>query len=124
VNDNTATPHSSSRLRKRLRAVGVIVLLLGLGAASAVYWTGSRAPEGMDGMDDRLLAGPSRAERHQVGLLYGTFGLRVIDMMNGLKDPGAQAVIIAAVSIVIALGCFYIARVSDPDDDTHRRMRQ
>jgi hypothetical protein len=118
VNNHSTNPHASSRLRTRLRAIGAIVLLLGLAGAVAVYWTGSRAPEGMDGMDTRLLTEPSRAELHQVELLYGKFGLRMIEMMNGLKHPGTQAVIIAAVSIVIALGCFYLGRVVNHDDDT------
>jgi hypothetical protein len=115
MNNNSTNPHASSRLRTRLRAIGVIVLLLGLAGAVAVYWMGSLA---MEGTDNRLLAGPSRAELHQVELLYGTFGLRIIEMMNGLKYPGTQAVIIATVSIVIALGCFYLARAMNHDDDT------
>jgi hypothetical protein len=116
VNDHTATPHAaSSRLRVRLRTAGVAVLLLGLVCAGAVYWTGMR---GSEGMDERLLAGPSRAERHQIGLLYGKFGLRLIDLMDGLKDPGTQAVIIAVVSILIAGVCWYLARVLDQDEDT------
>jgi len=118
VNNHTALPHASSRLRAWLRGIGAIVLLLGLVCAGAVYWTGTHGPEGMDGPDERLLEGPSRAERHQVGLLYGKFGLRILDMMNGLKRPGTQAVIVAAVLILIAGGCLYIAHVLDRDDDT------
>lgn len=125
MNNNTAIPHDSSRLRARLRGIGVIVLLLGLTAAGVVYWMGTHGPEGpegIDGTDERLLAGPSRAERHQVGLLYGKFGLRILDMMNGLKRHGTQAVIVAAALILIAGliagGCVYIAHVMDRDDDT------
>jgi len=115
VNNGAPTTQSSSRLRARLRAAGAIVLLLGLTAAGVVYWVGTH---GAEGTDERLLEGPSRAERHQIGLLYGRFGLRIIDLMNGLKDPGAQAVLISVVSIAVAVGCFYLAGMLGRDDDT------
>jgi len=33
-----------------------------------------------------------------------------------LKQPGTQAIIIAAFSVIIASGCFYFARLSDGED--------
>jgi hypothetical protein len=105
-----------------------MVLLLGLAGAGAVYrmgwlgwtvWMGSR---GVEGADDRLLAGPSRAERHQVELLYGKFGLRILEMINALERPGTLAVIVAAVLVLIPgliAGLWWsIAHIVDRHDDT------
>jgi hypothetical protein len=104
---------SPRKRTQRLRAVGVIVLLLGLGAAGAVYEirTHARAPT-----EDELLAGNARAEAHQMGVLYGKMGLLTQELSDDLKQPGTQAGIIAAVSILVAAGCFYVARLSDEDD--------
>jgi hypothetical protein len=49
--------------------------------------------------------------------LYGKSGLLIEEWLDDLKQPGTQATIIAAVSIVVAAGCFYFARLSDDEDE-------
>ena len=93
----------------------MLVLLLGLGGAYAVYRIGTREA---DLTDDALLTGFARAESRQMGIMYGKIGLLMADLMAGLRRPGAQAAIIAAVSILIAGGCFYIAHLVNHHDDT------
>jgi flagellar basal body-associated protein FliL len=93
--------------------IGVTVLLLGLAAAGVVYWMGTHSGEPTE---DELLPGNARAESHQMGLLYGNMGILISQWSDDLKQPGTQAVIIAVVSILIAAGCFYFARLSDEDE--------
>jgi hypothetical protein len=118
VNDKTPDPDPSRKLRARLRQIGVVVLLLGIGSAGIVYWIGIRSA---DSTEDPLLAGyseaQSRAESRQMGLLYGKSGVLIDDLCDDLKRPGTQAAIIAGVSALIAAGCFYLARPLDPDDE-------
>jgi len=120
VDDQTAGPDPSSKQRARLRMIGVIVLLLGLGSAGAVYWLGTRSA---DSSDDPSIAGyadaTSRAESRQMGMLYGKMGVLTEDLCNALKRPGTQAIIIAAISMLIASGCFYFARPSGHGDEKH-----
>ena len=94
----------------RLRRTGVIVLLLGLGGASLLYWQGTRA---RNFSDDPAMLGFNRAEERQMEILYGKQGRLVEEVSQTLKQPGTQAMLIAAVSTVIAAGCFYFARRPD-----------
>jgi len=113
VNDKTSGSHSFSRRQRRLKAIGVVVLLLGIGSACLVYWT--RPP---DLSDDLSMVGYNRAESRQMGQLYGKMGLLIEDWTNDLKQPGTQATLIVATSILIAFGCFYFARLSNDGDMT------
>ena len=118
VNDQTPAPGPSRNQRARLRIIGVVVILLGIGSAGIVYWIGTRSA---DSTEDPLLAGysgaQSRAESRQMGLLYGKSGVLIDDLWNDLKRPGTQAAIIAGVSALIAFGCFYLARPLDSDGE-------
>jgi hypothetical protein len=115
VNDQTAGPNPPRSRPGRLRTIGVTVLLLGLAAAGAVYWIGTHSGEPTE---DELLAGNARAESHQMGVLYGKMGVLVSQWSDDLKQPGTQAVLIAGVSILIAAGCFYFARLLH-DNEPH-----
>jgi hypothetical protein len=64
------------------------------------------------------MVGFNRAESRQMGQLYGKMGLLIEDWTNDLKQPGTQATLIVATSILIAFGCFYFARLSDDVDET------
>ena len=100
---------------KRLRSVGIIVLSLGLTAAGAVYWIRTHAGP----TDDELLAANARAQSRQMGILYGKMGVLTQELAEDLKQPGTQACLIAAVSVLAALGCFYVARLSEEDDTSN-----
>ena len=43
-------------------------------------------------------------------------GLLIEDLSDELKRPGTQAIIIAGAATLVALGCFYFARLLDNDD--------
>ncbi|HVC21258.1 MAG TPA: hypothetical protein VNE16_14380 [Vicinamibacterales bacterium] len=108
MNDNRHDdPTSSLRLRKRLRTIGALVLLVGISGAWLLYWFETRyAGPTMD----QLLPGYAQADARQMGILYGGTGVLMSEGLEQLKRPDTQAIIIAAVSVLIALGCFYVAR--------------
>ena len=113
-NDKNADPHSSSKRAARLRVIGIIVLLLGLGSAGVVYWLGTRSP---DVMDDLSMVGYNKAQMRQMGMLYGKMGPVIEEWFDDLKQPGTQAEIIVVVSILVAAGFFYFARLLGHDDE-------
>jgi hypothetical protein len=112
-NDKPPGPVSSGRRQaRRLRIIGIVVLLAGIAGAGMVYWMGTRSP---DFSNDPTMAGYNRAETQQLGILYGKQGVLIQEWSDDLKQPGTQAIIIAVVSAIIASGCFYFARLSDDD---------
>ncbi|HUZ07915.1 MAG TPA: hypothetical protein VMV89_10565 [Candidatus Paceibacterota bacterium] len=116
MNDKTGNSVSPSRRRaRRLRIVGIIVLVLGIAGAGIVYWMGMRDA---DLSGDLSMVGFNKSEERQMAILYGKSGELIEDWSNDLKQPGTQAVSIAAFSVIIASGCFYFARLSDDDDAT------
>ncbi|HKW28475.1 MAG TPA: hypothetical protein VJT54_04005 [Verrucomicrobiae bacterium] len=114
ANHQTADAHPPSPHSKRLRVMGAVVLLLGLAGAGAVYWVRTHTGEPTE---DELLAGNTRAEVHQMGVLYGKMGLITQELSDDLKQPGTQACIIAIISILIAAVCFYFARLEDDEHE-------
>ena len=114
VNDEKTSPDSSSKRAARFRMIGLIVLLLGIGGAGLVYWLGTRSA---NVMDDLSMVGFNKARTRQMGMLYGKMGPVIEEWFDDLKQPGTQATIIAAVSTLIATGCFYFARLLVQGDE-------
>jgi flagellar basal body-associated protein FliL len=115
VNDQTTGPRPARKRPERLRIIGVVILLVGLVAAGAVYWVGTHSSEPSE---DELLPGNAKAESRQMEILYGKLGLLTMELSDDLKQPGPQACIIATISILAAAACFYVARLSDDDSET------
>jgi predicted TIM-barrel enzyme len=107
--DQKALTDSASlhREKARLRLIGIIVLVLGLSIAGLVYWRGTRSA---DARVEQYEQAQARAESRQMQMLYGTSGGLMEDFLNALKRPGNQALIIAAITGLIAGGCFYLGR--------------
>jgi hypothetical protein len=91
------------------------MLALGVIGAGVIYWLGTRAA---DLSDDLSMVAYNKPEERQMEILYGKQGELIEDWSNDLKQPGTQAFIIAAVSVIIASGCFYFAKLLDDDDAT------
>ena len=87
--------------------LAILVLAAGLISAGLVYWLGNRAGNArLDQYEEARI----RAETRQMQILYGTSGGLTEDLTNALRRPGAQALLIAVVSGMIAAGCFYLGR--------------
>lgn len=115
ANNSQNGPVRSDQRRGRLRLIGVSVLLAGLAGAGMVYWLGTRSP---DLSDDLSMVGYNRAERRQMGQLYGKMGTFIEDWSDDLKRPGNQAALIAGFAVVVAAGCFYFARLLGDENRT------
>ncbi|HLP78770.1 MAG TPA: hypothetical protein VK327_17850 [Candidatus Paceibacterota bacterium] len=92
--------------QRRLRVLGVLILLFGISGAGFVYWHGNRSAEVMD---DFSTVGFNKARTRQMAILFGKSGLMVQDLSDHLRDPGVQAGIILTVALVASAGCFYFA---------------
>ena len=113
TNNKPANPVALARRQaRRLRLIGGIVLLLGIGIAGVVYWLGTRSP---DLSGDLSMVGYDKAAERQMGMLYGKQGELIEDLTNGLKQPGTQAILIIVTVALVAGGCFYFARLRDHD---------
>ena len=106
-------PTALNREKTRLRLIGIIALAVALVTAGLVYWLGTRAENaGVDQYRDAV----TRSESRQMQMLYGTSGGVLDDILNGLKHPGNQAILILAIGGIIAAGCFYLGRPLPEDD--------
>jgi hypothetical protein len=100
---------ATARRRGRRYRIGAgVILLLGAISAGLVYWLGSR---GQGSLDDPSMIGFNRATDHQMAYLYGKQGELVEDLIDLLKQPGTQAVLIVVATALIAAGCFFFARM-------------
>ena len=88
------------------------MLLLGFVGGAEVYRRGLLAS---DLMGDPEMIGFDRAERRQMLLLYGTQGKMIMELENALSLPENQAIIILVVSVLVAGGCWYFARLHDQE---------
>jgi len=114
VDDKTSSPVYEGKQRaRRLRMIGIVVLVLGISGAGILYWLRTRSP---DVSGDLSMQGFNRAEQRQMGQLYGKSGLLIEQWSDDLRRLGTQAILIAGFSIVVFAGCFYFARLLDYDD--------
>jgi hypothetical protein len=101
----------------RLRFIGSGVLVLGLTAAYLFYRARSQS---LAPTIDDLLPGYSERQARQTGILMGGFVVSLLQGADKLKEPATQALIIAGVSVLVALCCFRVAWLMDRTaDDEH-----
>jgi hypothetical protein len=110
---------SSETPARRLRAVGLIVLIAGLGGAGLFYWKVGRSST--PSMDD-LLPGYAQQRARQNEILMGTLVVTLLAWADALKDPTTQAVMLAGASALVAVVCFRVAALMESahDDDQPR----
>jgi hypothetical protein len=101
--------------RSLLNYAGVAILIAGMAVGEFVYWRSLQgARGGMDGSNDDSLLSPynSRVYERDMQRYIGTFGL-IIDQwtrsLARLEEPKPLAITIAAVSMLVAGGCFIVA---------------
>lgn len=113
MNNRPAISGSSFGRQSTLNTVGVIVLVLGLTAASIVLVRGlgqsnsqaaSNSPD--DWQDNTLSIQDSKASSHDVEMYDGKLGLLTLELSHAFHQPESLAMIIATTSTLFALGCF------------------
>jgi hypothetical protein len=109
---------ASLKQSERLRVIGILVMMLGITSACLFYWIEARSAVPTI---DELLPDYSRDRARQIGILMGNFGVMMLEWTAALNHPAAQAVMIAAVAGLVALGCFRAAWLLD--DDERDRVR-
>jgi len=97
---------STLKHRARFRTAGRVALALGIASASLLYWLRTRNP---GSGTDPMLEGYSKPEIRQMEILYGKMGIVTSDLLDSLKQPGTQAMLILGVSGLLAAGCFFFA---------------
>lgn len=107
MTDKITVPGSSDKHRaKWLRHIGFAVLILGIIGGSELYRKGILSP---DIRDDPEMIGFDRAERRQMGLMYGTQGRMIMELEDALGRPQTQAIIVLVASALVSGGCWYFA---------------
>jgi hypothetical protein len=100
---------------RQLRAVGALVLLCGcVGAALFYWWAQTRAHVPTI---EELMPGYAHARDRQRGILMGGFFAGVMDDLDALRQPDTQAILLAIVTVVVAVICFRIASVLESGDN-------
>jgi hypothetical protein len=115
---NPVARWSALKPSRRLRTIGVLVLVCGVAGAGLFYWIQTRTA--VPTMDD-LMPGYSSRRSRQIGIMMGTFGMTMMEWLDALKEPRTQAIIIAAISALAALVCFRVARLMDLPGPTRAR---
>jgi hypothetical protein len=106
-------------LPTRLKLIGVLILLVGLGTAALIYHQAGNVPSGVFGYDDEgsalypLMPEDTKKYRHDLELYGGKLNVMMDEFrrwFEGLWHGKALAKIIAFLSLVICLGFFYAAK--------------
>ena len=108
----------SPRESERLRAIGVLVLVLGCLGAGLYYWREAR-PAGLTIAD--LQPDYQKTRAREIGRLMGHQGIIMLDFQDALDLPGTQAAIIAAVAGLFAAYFFRAAWVLDDEERARQR---
>ena len=114
-------PEPSAKASARLKLAGRIILGAGIAGSGVVYWLASRAHTNAD---DPMMAGYSKVEDRQLSIMYGKMGSAFHDLLSDLERPGALAVIIMILSILIALICFRLAEPWPPEPPDKKNETQ
>ena len=107
MSNTESNPDSLLREKARLRKIGFVILVLGLVSAGLLYWMRNR-PE------DPALAEYRQSEErnasYQMQRLYGASGDVTHKLLDAMKRPANQAVVIIALTALVSGACFYLGR--------------
>ncbi|HEY1913379.1 MAG TPA: hypothetical protein VGG73_20805 [Vicinamibacterales bacterium] len=103
---------------RRLRFIGGMVLVLGLVFAGGFYWKFARSGPTID----ELLPGYTEQKARQNAILMGDMVVTLLGWVDALKDPAAEAAIIAGLSVLSSAGCFWVASLLEAPDNRQRAI--
>jgi len=99
-----------------MRAIGWLVLVLGLIAAAATYGVATYSADAV--LDEAKVPGYARSMRHGMGEMMGTFGVMLTDWSDAWASPLGKAITVAVCAVLLAGYYFRVAWVLD-DNDRH-----
>ena len=99
----------------QLKKIGLIVLVVGL-AIGAMIWL--LFPNDNSSDDNSMLNQYYKQQDVQAQRLWGNQGSLVLEFTRSLKRPSTWSVIIAVLSVIFALACFYLA--SRPPEENEK----
>ena len=108
------TPNNRSA---RYKKIGIAVLVVGIVGALVLYLVRVHMAESADSLTAQYDNSTERTETRQMGMLYGKSGQQMQDLIDDLKYPGPQSVIIGLVAFIIAMGFFTAARPLPEDEE-------
>jgi hypothetical protein len=106
-------PSSPKHRATTINALGLLILLLGMGSAWFVFQGGEKAlrhSEATDWQDDTLSARDSKLARYQLEKQIGPVGVLMANLWEDMTQPGAVALLILVASTAAACGCFLVSR--------------
>jgi len=93
------------------------VVAIAIVGACVAYW---RAKAAEQVYDDPSMGAFNKANQRQMEIMYGKMGTVTEDLVQQLKQPGTQAVLILIGGGLIAAGCFYLARLVRYGDEVSK----
>jgi hypothetical protein len=103
----------SGNKAERLRAIGVLVLVLGVVGACARYWIDVRSADPV--MDELSAPGYLRARLREAKNMMGPMGPILMDWQDALARPWMRALLVVAAAAVVAFFFFRAAAVADEE---------
>jgi hypothetical protein len=106
---------SALKRSDRLRAIGWLVLTLGLAGAAVLYWVETRSADPL--LDDLTALGYSRSLQHGMGVMMGQSGMILTEWQQDLTSPTGQSVLAALGAALVAGYFFRVAWVIDAEQE-------
>lgn len=106
---------SALKRSDRLRAIGWLVLAVGLAGAAVLYWVETRNADPL--LDDLTALGYSRSLQHGMGVMMGQSGVILTEWQQDLTSPIGQAVIAVLCAALVAGYFFRVAWVIDAEQE-------
>jgi membrane associated rhomboid family serine protease len=108
----------SEKRSERLRALGWLVLVVGLVAAAATYGVAFHYAD--EALNDVNALGYRRSLQHGVGAMMGRFGLMLTEWQEAWRSPLGMTAIVAVCGGLFAAYFFRAAWVLDDDEREER----
>lgn len=103
---------------RTLKVVGLLVLLMGIGSAGFILRlrpppVATAQPNG-DWQDSSLALTDSKSATRNIELYGGKVEVLMVQFLDWLQRPESLALLITSGAVLIALGCFRVARHLPP----------
>ena len=102
----------------RLRAIGILILLLGIAGACARYWIDTHSGDVV--MNELIAPGYLRARQREAKNMMGAWGPILLEWQDALGQPWMRALLVVAAAAIITFFFFRAATVADEEANAGR----